>query len=273
MPAFHLHLDVLGIIVALGIGYEYGIRRLAPRYCPSDERPVTVWQRVSFYAGLTLMFLVSTWPFHDIAEQRLFIFHMTEHLVIAFVAPPLLLLGTPWWLMRVVVSPIMPVVKVLTRPVVALVVFNAWLAFLHVPSVVVAMDTNSYFHFLAHTILFVTAIMMWWPVIDPIPDTHTLTPFGKMGYLFLQGIVPNIPASFMTLGTTPLYANYAEFPRLWGIDVMTDQIIAGLIMKIGGTLWLWGWIAWIWFSWYFEEQKYETGPTVVPADPSGRGTE
>jgi putative membrane protein len=173
----------------------------------------------------------------------------------------------------VVVSPILPVVKVLTRPVVALVVFNAWLAFLHVPSVVVAMDTNSYFHFLAHTILFVTAIMMWWPVIDPIPDTYTLTPFGKMGYLFLQGIVPNIPASFMTLGTTPLYANYAEFPRLWGIDVMTDQIIAGLIMKIGGTLWLWGWIAWIWFSWYFEEQKYETGPTVVPADPSGRGTE
>ncbi|MEA2058271.1 MAG: cytochrome c oxidase assembly protein, partial [Actinomycetota bacterium] len=142
---------MLGIIVALGIGYEYGIRRLAPRYCPSDERPVTVWQRVSFYAGLTLMFLVSTWPFHDIAEQRLFIFHMTEHLVIAFVAPPLLLLGTPWWLMRVVVSPILPVVKALTRPVVALVVFNAWLAFLHVPSVVVAMDTNSFFHFFAHT--------------------------------------------------------------------------------------------------------------------------
>lgn len=263
MPAFHLHLDVLGVILALGIGYEFGIRRLAERYCPVDEKPVTGWQRTLFYIGLVSMFVVSTWPFHDIAEQRLFMFHMAEHLVIAFVAPPLILVGTPWWLMRVLVGPILPAVKFLTRPIIALVAFNAWLALLHVPSVVVAMDTNSLFHFVAHSVLFITALMMWWPVIDPIPETHTLTPFGKMGYLFLQGIVPNIPASFMTLGTSPLYAEYAEFPRLWGIDVMTDQIVAGLIMKIGGTLWLWGWIALVWFTWYAEEQRYEPGPTVV----------
>jgi cytochrome c oxidase assembly factor CtaG len=73
----------------------------------------------------------------------------------------------------------------------------------------------------------------------------------------------------MTLGTTPLYANYVDFPRLWGIDVMTDQVVAGLIMKIGGTLWLWGWIAWIWFAWYFEEQRYETGPTVIRSKGPG----
>ena len=138
MPAFHLHLDVLGIILALGIGYELGIRRLAARYCPVDEEPVARWQRGFFYTGLTLMFVVSTWPIHDIAEQRLFLFHMVEHLAIAFVVPPLLLLGTPWWLMRVLVGPILPVVKFLTRPIIALVAFNAWLALLHVPSVVVA---------------------------------------------------------------------------------------------------------------------------------------
>ena len=83
--------------------------------------------------------------------------------------------------------------------------------------------------------------------------------------LFLQSLVPTIPASFMTLGESPLYEIYTTFPRLWGIDVMTDQIIAGLIMKIGGGLVLWVAIAWVFFSWYEDEQKHETGPKVVPS--------
>ncbi len=264
LPPFHLHLDVLGLIAALAVGYEYGIRRLAGRYCPVDERPVTLRQRILFHGGLALLLIVSIWPFHDIAEQRLFMFHMVEHLMFAFVVPPMLLAGTPWWFLRTILRPVLPLVKILTRPIVALLAFNVWLAFIHVPSVVVAMDTNSMFHFFAHAILFLTAIMMWWPVMEPIPDTRTLTPIGKMGYLFLQGIVPNIPAAFMTLGSSPLYPIYETFPRLWGIDVMTDQILAGLIMKIGGTLWLWGFIGWVWFSWYNEEQRFERGPAVVP---------
>ena len=190
-------------------------------------------------------------------------FHMMEHLTIALVAPPLLLGGMPWWLLRALIRPIMPVVKVLTKPLVALLLFNGWLAFLHVPSVVEAMLTNDFVHFFFHLILFVTAIIMWWPVMDPIPDTETLTPFGKMGYLFLQSLVPTIPASFMPLGTTPLYGIYETFPRMWGVSVMTDQIVAGLIMKIGGGLILWGWIAWVFFSWYADEQKYATPPVVV----------
>mgnify|MGYP001812803425 FL=1 len=124
---------------------------------------------------------------------------------------------------------------------------------------------NDLFHFFAHAVLFVSAILMWWPVMDPIPETKTLAPFGKMGYLFLQSLVPTIPASFMTLGESPLYEIYTTFPRLWGMDVMTDQIIAGLIMKIGGGLILWVAIAWVFFSWYDNEQQYETGPVVVPS--------
>ena len=86
-----------------------------------------------------------------------------------------------------------------------------------------------------------------------------------MGYLFLQSLVPTIPASFMTLGETPLYEIYTTFPRLWGIDVMTDQIIAGLIMKIGGGLILWVAIAWVFFSWYERRTEVRDGAGVVPS--------
>ena len=262
---FHPHLDVYGVAIALTIAYEYGIRKLAGRYAPAGQPPVSTPQRVMFYSGIVFLVISSTWPLHDIGEQRLYMFHMTEHMLITLVVPPLLLGGTPSWLMHAYVKPIIPLLKVLTRPIFTLVFFNAWLAFIHVPSIVELMLTSDLFHFFAHLVLFVSAILMWWPVMDPIPETKTLAPFGKMGYLFLQSLVPTIPASFMTLGETPLYEIYTTFPRLWGIDVMTDQIIAGLIMKIGGGLILWVAIAWVFFSWYDREQKLETGPVVVPS--------
>ena len=268
---FHAHFDVLAVAAGLLVLYEMGIRRFADAYCPDDEEPVTGAQRGLFYAGVITLVVVSVWPIHDIAQGRLFLFHMIEHTALALIVPPLLLAGTPWWLMRVLVNPVMPAVKFITRPLIALVLFNSWLAFIHVPAVVELMITNELFHFLAHAVLFATAIVMWWPVMDPIPDTQRLTPFGKMGYLFLQSLVPTIPASFMTLGSTPLYEVYQTFPRLWGIEVMTDQIVAGFILKIGGGFIIWGFITWIFFSWYAEEQEYEPGPHLVAQEPSSEG--
>jgi putative membrane protein len=258
--------DVYGIAVAMIVGYEVGIRLLAPRYCPEDEEPVTTTKRVLFYAGVLVLVIGLSWPIHDLGEERLFFFHMIEHLLVALVAPPLLLAGMPWWFLRALVAPILPLVKFLTKPLVALILFNAWLALLHVPGVVELQLTDELFHRFAHLMLFVTAIIMWWPVIDPIPDTQSLTPFGKMGYVFLQSLVPTIPASFMTLGSTPLYHIYTTFPRLWGISAMNDQVLAGLVMKIGGGLILWGVITWIFFSWWRDEQRYESPPVLVKTE-------
>ena len=88
-----------------------------------------------------------------------------------------------------------------------------------------------------------SALVMWWPVVSPLPEMPPLAPPGQMLYLFVQSLAPTIPASFLTFGTTPLYPVYATFPRIWGISAMTDQLIAGLIMKIVGGLILWGVIA------------------------------
>ena len=98
---------------------------------------------------------------------------------------------------------------------------------------------------------------MWWRIIDPIPDFPSLTPFMKIGYVFLQSLVPTIPASFLTLGEGPLYGIYVRMPRLWGISAHSDQIIAGLIMKIGVGMLLWTVMATIWFRWWAEEQRLD----------------
>ena len=202
--SFHVHWDVLGIVTALGIAYVYGLRLLAPAYAPRGEVAVTRRQRILFFVGLGAFLAVTSWPLHDIGEESLFLFHMTEHMVLALVVPPLLLAGTPWWLLRRAVLPVMGAVRFLTRPLVALVSFNVTLAALHAPSVVEAMVTNSIFHLAAHVLLFLTATQMWWPVLGPIPDTPRLAPFPRIGYLFLQSLVPTIPASFLTLASAPV---------------------------------------------------------------------
>jgi putative membrane protein len=253
--AFHLHYDVLGIALALVIGYLYGVKRLAADHAPRDEPAVTGRQQFYFFSGIALMIVVTTWPVHDIGEGSLFMFHMTEHMVLALAVPPLLLLGTPWWLTRLVVKPILPAVKILTRPLIALIAFNGTLALLHAPEVVRLMVTNEAFHLVAHVALVVTAFMMWWPVIGPIPDTPRLAPFPRIGYLFLQSLVPTVPASFLTLATGTVYGVYEGLPRLWGISIQTDQTSAGLIMKFGGGLIIWIAIAITFFSWFAEEER------------------
>lgn len=265
---FHLHLDVLGVLGAMVLLYEYGLRRLAPIHAPRGEIVVTSRQRKAFYAGILSLYLVSSYPVHDIGENSLFMFHMVEHLVFGLIAPPLLIAGTPWWLIRLAVKPVLPLLKIATKPIVALALFNGMLGLIHVPAVLNLMLRNEFAHFGLHGILFVTGILMWWPILGPIPDIPQLSPFLRMGYLFLQSLVPTIPATFLTFGESPLYPIYETFPRLWGISALDDQIMAGLIMKLGAGFLLWGYIAWVWFSWWNDEQRYSNPTPRVTTNKS-----
>jgi putative membrane protein len=182
---------------------------------------------------------------------------MWEHMVFGLIAPPLLLWGTPWWLIRVLVRPIMPIVRVVTKPIVALLIFNAMLGFIHVPDVVELMLRSELAHFVLHSLLLTAGVIMWWPVVAPLPELPQLSPPLKIGYLFLQSLVPTIPASFLTLGDSALYKIYEELPRVGGISAHTDQVLAGLSMKVIGGLIIWGFMAGIFFNWWFEEQRYD----------------
>jgi putative membrane protein len=105
--------------------------------------------------------------------------------------------------------------------------------------------------------VFFTAFFMWWPVIAPVPELARLSEPGKMIYLFLQSVIPTVPASFLTFASTPIYSVYEGFPRLWGMDVVTDLRVSGLIMKLGGGLLLWLAIAIIFFRWSAREERQE----------------
>jgi putative membrane protein len=252
---FHFHPEVLGVIVALVGAYVYGLRRLGPRLAPAPGPVVSRTQVAWFSSGVILYFAFEWWPLHDIAEQSLYSVHMVQHLVLTFVVPPALLKGTPSWLLSHLLRPALPVLRFLTKPLIALLLFNAALAWLHAPGVVAGMLDDAPFHLLAHVIVVVPAFLMWWPILGPIPELPRLSPPAAMGYLFLQSLVPLIPASFLTFATEPVYGAYVGTVRLWGIDVLQDQRVAGLIMKIGGGALLWLAITVIFFKWAGEEER------------------
>jgi putative membrane protein len=158
---------------------------------------------------------------------------------------------------RAVLSPrpVFVAFRFLTRPVVALIVFNGLLLFTHWPEVVEASVGSELTHFTLHVLLFGSAIVVWWPIMSPLVELPALTPPAQMMYLFVQSLAPTIPASFLTFGHTLLYPVYGTFPRIWGISALNDQLIAGLLMKIVGGLILWGFIATIFFRWHAREER------------------
>jgi putative membrane protein len=257
IPPFHLHLDVLLVVTVLEGGYLWAIRRLGPRDLPAGEPAASRRQVAWFTTGVLTILLASEWPIHDLSERYLFSVHMVQHTLISLVAPPMLLLGMPAWLLRKLLSPrpVYAVLRRLTRPLIALVLFNGVIVLTHWPALVNAMLEHHMLHLVGHTVLFGSATLMWWPVVSPLPEMPTLSYPGRMLYLFLQSIVPTVPASFLTFGSKPLYSFYEHAPRIWGWSALTDQTVAGLIMKLVGGLILWSVIGFVFFKWYLVEQR------------------
>ena len=291
-PEWHPHLDTWAVLGAIELVYLIAVRRARTRRATVTSRR----QIALFSTGVAVLWLASDWPVHDVAEGYLYSVHMVQHLLFTLVAALLLLLGTPAWMGRRLLGITGPAgpggeatkeavtgsigpggeatreavtgpgeaptrrllwVRRLSRPVFGLIQFNLVLVLSHWPAVVEGTVRYHPLHFVAHAVLLVSAILMWMPVASTVPEVPRARPPIQMLYLFLQTVVPTVPASFLTFGDSPLYKIYATFPRLWDISALTDQQTAGLIMKIGAGLFLWTIIAVIFFRWYREEEGFE----------------
>ena len=253
MPAWHAHVDVWLILGSVVAGYLI--------WCARHERATgevtSAHNRRLFLSGMTVLFAASEWPLHDLAEHTWYMAHMVQHMAYTLIAAPLLVSGIPAWMWRTVFGnrSIARAWRSATRPVAAIVIFNGVLLFTHWPAVVTASVGSEPLHLALHTVIVASALIMWWPVFSPLPEMPPIAPPSQMLYLFAQSLAPTIPASFLTFGHTPLYPVYATFPRLLGISALTDQLLAGLIMKIVGGLILWGFIAVIFFRWGTRERE------------------
>jgi len=262
------HPEVWVMIAALlAVGF-YAVRVLGPAALSArasgrnvglgpGSAMVTRGQKVCFGSAVVLLWLSADWPMHDIAEEHLYSVHMVQHLLISFAVPPLLLLAMPEWLARMLVldgTRSSSALRRLCHPVAAGVAFNAVQALLHWGTVVDLSVRNGAFHYLMHLLVFITALLMWMPVLGPLRELHLSEP-AKMVYLFTMSIVPTVPAAWLTFAEGVVYPAYDHPFRLWGMSVTADQQAAGAIMKVVGGGFLWALIGVRFFRWSSAQRR------------------
>ena len=237
---YQLHLEVWLLIAFLVGSYIYVVRVLGPRAVPAGEPVITRQQLVCFISGILIMFLSTDWPMHDIAEEYLYSVHMFQHMALTYFMPPLVVMATPEWFVRVLVGNgrAYRALRFFTFPVRAGLLFNLGVVVSHIPGVVNASVSNGPLHYFVHVLLVLTSILMWMPVCGPLKELQ-MAPMPKMIYLFLNSVVATIPAGWLTFAEGVVYKHYNIPTRVWGVSVSNDQQIAGAIMKLGGSIFLW----------------------------------
>ena len=258
-PSFTPHWEVWGLVFAIACGGIYVARVIGPKVVEPGTQVVSRRQVVSFWAALAFMTAATVWPLHDIAEQRLYSGHMFQHLLLTLVVPPLFLLSCPSWLAELLVRSdgrTWHVIRFLAKPVLAWGIFNAWNLLSHWQVFVNTATTNGPFHFGAHVIFVLTALLMWVPVCGPWPELRLSLP-AQMVYLFAQSIIPTLPAAWLVNAGDPVYSSYDQPIRLWGLSAIDDQVAAGMIMKVLETVYLWAIIASMFFRWAARHQEAE----------------
>ena len=232
---WHLEPTVALLVGGLVAGYFLALGPLNRRYPGWEERRASRRQQACYLGGVATILVALGPPLDDWSGYLLFSAHMVQHLLLTLLAPPLLLLGLPGWLLRPLLR--WPLVAragyALTRAPVALVLPAFAFAVWHVPGLYEAALEHEAIHVLEHQIFLLTGLLAWWPLVGPLPEWPRLSPPLQCLYLFGWTIPGGMVGAIITLGEPPLYPYYAAAPRMWGLSVATDQEIGGLLMWLG----------------------------------------
>ena len=242
------------VIGLAGIGALYSWRA---RHPPAGvTRSPSPAQRALFFTALASIFLSLNGWLHDLSDYYLFSAHMVQHLVLTLVAPPLLIMGTPGWMLRPALAwrGVGPAARALTAAPHAFLLFNVVLITWHLPPVYGLAMAYHPVHIAQHLCFMVGATLMWWPILSPMPELPRLAYPGQMLYLFLLTIPMSLVAVCIAYAGEVLYPAYAAAPRIWGITPLQDQMIGALIMWIPGGLFFFAIISVVFFKWQQQDE-------------------
>jgi len=207
------------------------------------------WRLAAFLSGVLSLWIAVGSPLEAYDDELLSI-HMVQHLILMAVAPPLILLGAPalpllhglpQFFVRGTLGPLLrwPLAqwlgRTLTQPAIC------WLAGIfaligwHIPASFEFALRSELWHAVEHACFFATAILFWWPVVQPWPSVAVLPPWFISFYLFLGMLANDAVSAFLAFYDRVLYPSYASTPRPFDVAPLDDQAIAGALMWVFGT--------------------------------------
>jgi cytochrome c oxidase assembly factor CtaG len=229
------------VLVALSwIPYHLRARTLA-----AEDRPVPTWRQVCYPAGLVTLLIAASPPVDTLSEQLL-VAHMAEHLLIGDIAALLIVLGMTGPLLAPLLrNPVIAKLRVLTHPVVAIVVwgvnFYAW----HAPALYQAALRHDALHALEHATFLAFGICMWMALLGPLPKPAWFNNAARLVYIIVVRLVGTVLANILIFGGTVFYPYYVAGDAHWHISPTADQVAAGGVMMVEESLLTIGLFCWL----------------------------
>ena len=213
-------------LAALFLGHAWLARRV------DDAQP-----KHTFYFGLGVLILwvALETPIDTISDHYLDSVHMLQHVLLGFVAPPLMLLGLSPRMAAQVAG--VPLVRAITEPVPAQVVAAIVMIGWHVPALYNATLHSESLHVVEHLMFIAAGLVLYWPMLEATSAQARwqLSPVLKLVYMLAATLPQDGVALVLLFSRVPFYEFYVHVPRL--VDSLTpliDQTLAGAVLMVLG---------------------------------------
>jgi len=225
--------------------------------------PVSAKQRAMFLGGLLVFVAALNPPLDDISDYYLLTAHMAQHMLLMFVVVPLVLVGTPAWLIAKMLArrPLLTIWSAVTKPIPAFIIANVIIVGWHLPFAYDAAIRHQPIHVAEHNLFLLAALVSWWPVLGPVlPGQKRMTPLLQCLYLFALTMPSGLVGAFITLASPSVYKSYVGAPQIWGIDRAMDHEIAGSMMWVLAGLVYLSMLTAVFFRWSANEEAKDNSP-------------
>jgi cytochrome c oxidase assembly factor CtaG len=228
------------------VATAYALRAISLR---QQGRPVPTWRVVCFGAGIALIAGAFASPLAHLGAELL-LAHMAQHLVMGDIGALLVVLGLTGPLLQ----PLLAIrwlgwLRTLTHPLIALPLWAVNLYVWHIPALYEAAQGTSALHALEHSCFIGFGVLMWMPLVGPLPQPAWFGIPAKLGYVVGVRFAGTVLGNVFMWSNDVLYSSYASGNSDWQISPLTDQGIAGVIMVGEGGLVTLGVIVWLFLTW------------------------
>jgi putative membrane protein len=223
----------LQLAPVLTFGVMYAVRA---RVLAQQDKPVAPWRQACFFSGIALIAITLVSPLSTLSDE-LFLAHMAEHLLIADLGALLIVLGLTGPLLAPLLrAPALGWLRHLAHPVPAFALWAIDLIFWHFAGPHEAAVRNEAVHALQHMLFVGLGINMWMALLGPLPKPAWFGSFAKLAYIVVVRLTSTVLANVFVWSNDAFFDVYRPGELEHGISPHTDQVVAGSIMMVEGSI-------------------------------------
>lgn len=223
------------VAVAVAIAVSGGIY-IARWRGVQRESDAGAWRLAAFVGGILALLIALVSPIAALGE-RMFVWHMIQHILLVDLAPVLLLGGATQALLEPITARAQHfrrILRLLALPISGVLLYAGALWAWHIPVLYETALDVPLVHVLQHLTFLTVGLVFWWHVFGPArahrhvrgPGVFTFMAATKFATGVLAGLLVFLPEGGF------VYEPYLSQTRMWDLSATRDQQLGGSIMVV-----------------------------------------